>query len=39
MKRLVDLNDEERALRQDHWEQLGAAVRADLDSLPGCGRE
>jgi len=32
MKRLVDLTDEERSRRFDHWDRLGAALRCDLDS-------
>jgi len=30
MKRLIDLTDEERSRRPDHWDRLGAAIRADL---------
>jgi inosine/xanthosine triphosphate pyrophosphatase family protein len=30
MKRLIDLTDDERAVREDHWDRLGEAIRADL---------
>lgn len=33
MKRLIDLTEEERAKRTDHWDQLGEALRTELRSF------